>query len=195
MSGWREDGIPLVGGKVLMNRRSIHRLGGYVTDSAWTMIKGISNFSGTDSVGDLHSLLVFSKSATIKPKAPSDLFTIWVIFAGQPKAGGSLDGLKTEVCNAKAFIKSYVSLSPSMPLCPTCNSCGDANSSGGTPNISDAVFLIAYIFSHGPAPLDCIYPNGMGDANGSGGTPNISDAVYLIAYIFSHGPAPKCNGM
>jgi hypothetical protein len=33
-----------------------------------------------------------------------------------------------------------------------CTSCGDANGIGGTPNISDAVFLIAYIFSNGPAP-------------------------------------------
>jgi plastocyanin len=78
-------------------------------------------------------------------------------------------------------------------VAPPCTACGDANSSGGTPNISDAVYLIAYIFSHGPAPLDCNYAAGMGDANGSGGTPNISDAVYLIAYIFSHGPAPHCQ--
>ena len=65
--------------------------------------------------------------------------------------------------------------------------CGDANGSG-TVNISDAVYLIAYIFSGGPAPEPLL----AGDANCSGSV-NISDAVYLIAYIFSGGPAP-CEG-
>jgi hypothetical protein len=62
--------------------------------------------------------------------------------------------------------------------------CGDANSDHAT-NISDAVYLIAYIFSGGPAPS----PLSLGDVNCSG-TINISDAVYLIAYIFSSGPKP-----
>ena len=62
--------------------------------------------------------------------------------------------------------------------------CGDANGSGSV-NISDAVSLIAYIFSGGPAPN----PLAAGDANCSGSI-NISDVVYLIAYIFSGGPAP-----
>jgi hypothetical protein len=75
---------------------------------------------------------------------------------------------------------------------PSCTSCGDANGNG-TVNISDAVFLISFIFSGGQAPGDCNYANGMGDANGSGNV-NISDAVYLISYIFSGGTAPKCQG-
>ncbi len=61
---------------------------------------------------------------------------------------------------------------------------GDANGSGSV-NISDAVYLIAYIFSGGPAPVPLL----SGDAN-CGGSVNISDAVYIIAYIFSGGPAP-----
>ena len=62
--------------------------------------------------------------------------------------------------------------------------CGDANTNGSI-NISDAVYLIAYIFFGGPAPNPFL----AGDAN-CNGTVNISDAVYLIAYIFSGGPAP-----
>ncbi len=61
---------------------------------------------------------------------------------------------------------------------------GDANGSGAI-NISDAVFLISYILSGGPAPD----PLWAGDPNCSGSV-NISDAVFLIAYIFSGGPAP-----
>jgi hypothetical protein len=62
--------------------------------------------------------------------------------------------------------------------------CGDADANGFV-NISDAVYLIAYIFSGGPAPN----PLEAGDADCNGFV-NISDAVYLIAYIFSGGPAP-----
>ncbi len=62
--------------------------------------------------------------------------------------------------------------------------CGDANGSGAI-SISDAVFLINYIFSGGPAPSPVL----AGDANCSG-LVSISDAVYLINYIFAGGPAP-----
>jgi agmatine deiminase len=65
--------------------------------------------------------------------------------------------------------------------------CGDVDSNNLI-NISDAVFLIDYIFGGGPAPefeeaadVDCDE------------IVNISDAVYLIAYIFSGGP-PPCAG-
>ncbi len=65
-----------------------------------------------------------------------------------------------------------------------CILCGDA-SGDRTVNISDAVYLIAYIFAGGTAPS----PYLAGDAN-CDGTVNISDAVYLIAYIFAGGAAP-----
>lgn len=61
---------------------------------------------------------------------------------------------------------------------------GDADSNGIV-NISDAVFLIAYIFGGGAAPE----PIELGDADANG-IVNISDAVYLIAYIFGGGAAP-----
>lgn len=62
--------------------------------------------------------------------------------------------------------------------------CGDAD--GNTIiSISDAVYLVAYVFAHGPAPD----PIDLGDADCSG-VVNISDAVYLLSYIFGGGPAP-----
>lgn len=64
--------------------------------------------------------------------------------------------------------------------------CGDADGSGSY-DISDVVFLIAFIFSSGQAPN----PSCLGDADGSGSI-DISDAVYLISYIFSSGSAPHC---
>ncbi|TFH65657.1 MAG: hypothetical protein E4G91_01675 [Candidatus Zixiibacteriota bacterium] len=65
--------------------------------------------------------------------------------------------------------------------------CGDANHDA-TVDISDAVYLIAYIFSGGSAPSPLL----AGDANCDAAV-DISDVVYLIAYIFSGGVAP-CAG-
>ena len=63
---------------------------------------------------------------------------------------------------------------------------GDANCSGGNPNLADIVYLINYIFKGGPRP--CI--GRLGDANCSGGAPNLADAVYLVNYVFKSGAAP-----
>ena len=63
---------------------------------------------------------------------------------------------------------------------------GDANGDA-TIDISDAVYLISYIFSGGLAPTP--YAICSGDAN-CDCTVDISDAVYLISYIFSGGSAP-----
>ena len=62
--------------------------------------------------------------------------------------------------------------------------CGDADGNLIV-TISDAVYLIAYIFSGGPAPV----PVAAGDVD-CNAIVTISDAVYIIAYIFSGGPAP-----
>ena len=62
--------------------------------------------------------------------------------------------------------------------------CGDANADAAV-DISDAVSLIAYIFSGGSAPNPLL----AGDAN-CDSMVDISDVVYLIAYIFSGGAAP-----
>jgi hypothetical protein len=62
---------------------------------------------------------------------------------------------------------------------------GDANVDSGV-DVGDAVFLINYIFSGGPAPE---VPN-WADANADCDI-NVGDAVYLIMYIFNSGPEPQ----
>jgi hypothetical protein len=62
--------------------------------------------------------------------------------------------------------------------------CGDANGDCAV-DISDVVYLIAYIFSGGSPPSPLI----SGDANCDTAV-DISDVVYLIAYIFSGGAIP-----
>lgn len=63
---------------------------------------------------------------------------------------------------------------------------GDADGNGIW-NISDAVYLIAYIFGGGSAPTP--NPVGSGDAD-CNGMVNISDHVYLISHLFYSGPEP-----
>lgn len=65
--------------------------------------------------------------------------------------------------------------------------CGNADANSMV-NISDATYLIAYVFGEGPAPEPVL----AGDVD-CNSMVNISDAVYLVAYIFSGGPAP-CAG-
>lgn len=62
--------------------------------------------------------------------------------------------------------------------------CGDP-SNDGTINVSDAVFIINYIFKGGPAP---VYPISA-DVN-CDETINVSDGVYIISFIFKGGPEP-----
>ncbi len=65
--------------------------------------------------------------------------------------------------------------------------CGDADGSQGT-SIADAVYMINYIFSGGPAPV----PLAAADCDCSGAV-SIADAVYMIEFIFNGGPAPCAN--
>jgi hypothetical protein len=62
--------------------------------------------------------------------------------------------------------------------------CRDTDASEDV-DIDDVVYLIAYIFSGGPAPD----PYESGDTDCSGGV-DIDDVVWLISYIFSGGSAP-----
>ncbi len=61
---------------------------------------------------------------------------------------------------------------------------GDANGTGAV-DIDDVVYIVAYIFLGGPAPVT---PEA-GNANCLENI-DVDDVVYLIAYIFSSGPEP-----
>jgi len=64
--------------------------------------------------------------------------------------------------------------------------CGDADRDELV-NISDAVFIVNYVFKNGPEP----YPLDIADVNADGAV-NVGDAVSLIKYIFSGGAPPAC---
>ncbi len=62
---------------------------------------------------------------------------------------------------------------------------GDANSDGVI-NVSDAIFLLNYLFRSGPEPD----PYALGDANNDGQI-LVGDAIFLLNYLFRGGPAPE----
>ncbi len=193
LAGIRGDNNPLEAGFVQDNNSTVYRVQGYVNDTMWKKIQtsvGYTAFAGTAQ--DLNSMLVFAKSATITPKA-TGTFDIYVILAGQPRTGGSLAGLQAAVDAGKKFLCAHgvPTVKPAWCAATGCVDCGDANSDGAV-DISDAVFLIQYIFAGGAAPGSCNYAFGKGDANGDC-TVDISDAVYLIQYIFAGGAAPHCG--
>jgi hypothetical protein len=68
-----------------------------------------------------------------------------------------------------------------------CYLCGDIDGSVGI-DIDDIVYLIAYVFAGGPAPVS----EPAADVDCSDGI-DIDDIVYLIAYVFQGGAAP-CEG-
>ncbi|TFH58683.1 MAG: hypothetical protein E4G91_09340, partial [Candidatus Zixiibacteriota bacterium] len=93
----------------------------------------------------------------------------------------------TVACRDSDIPSKVDTLAVSMTVLPPPYLCGDADGSSAV-DISDAVYLITYIFAGGFPPVSLL----SGDAN-CDGTVDISDAVYLIAYIFTGGLAP-CAG-
>ncbi|MCJ7458792.1 MAG: dockerin type I repeat-containing protein [candidate division Zixibacteria bacterium] len=63
---------------------------------------------------------------------------------------------------------------------------GDANGDGNV-TVADIVYLVSYLFKHGPAPASIQ----SGDANCDGKV-TIADIVYLVSYLFKGGPPPGC---
>ncbi len=116
--------------------------------------------------GSLPAELTLNSTTGIVSGTPTDSGSVTFTVSATGTSGGS----DSKQITMRITPKTYVP--------------GDASHDGAV-NISDAVYLIAYIFSGGPVPV----PMTAGDVNGSCAV-NISDAVYLISYIFSGGPAP-----
>jgi hypothetical protein len=64
---------------------------------------------------------------------------------------------------------------------------GDVNGDGIV-DASDLVYLLNYLFAHGPAPV----PLSEADVT-CDGIVDVSDLIYLLNYLFVHGPEPKCR--
>ena len=112
--------------------------------------------------------------------APGDPLTVTVAIAGL--SSGQYSDIIT--------IEAPQAYNPSIEIAVVLNLegeaylCGDANADTRV-NVSDAVYIINYVFAHGDPPV----PINSGDVNCDNKV-NVSDAVYIINYVFSHGKTP-----
>lgn len=181
---YKNDGNDIVGGWVLDNPTYIYPDNGYENDSLWNIMETLTQgtyrlYTGVPE--DLSGSILIHRDLTING-ATNDTVRFVVVLAGT-RAGG-LTGVTTALDKAQKFLCG-LGLAPDAEICTFCL-CGDANNTG-TINVSDAVFVINYVFAGGASPSRrCL-----GDANGTGSV-NISDAVYIINFIFGGGPDPFC---
>jgi len=167
--GWKLAKFPLtlfVGQDVMFRFRYV--TDGYVSSGGWY-------------IDDIYPVEYFSISAML---TDTDTDTTLLVT-------GLVPGDHYYKVRAKDSQNQYSSFSPFMvahvySIIQCAWLVADANNNG-TVDISDAVYLISYIFGGGAAPI----PNaiGSGDADCSGAV-DISDAVYLISYIFAGGGVP-----
>jgi hypothetical protein len=179
-AGWCHE-IP--GAIVLDNATWIYPNSGFEPDEVGGLLNSLVGFDATtyvDSLQDLCAVYVVDRNVVLEPDS-------CVVYCK----------VKTSSLTGVADVQALIDKGKQWIIdheidCPGCEpgECdafpGDANASGGV-DIDDVVYLIAYIFSGGPAPVP--YAIASGDPNCSCSV-DIDDVVYLIAYIFSGGPEP-----
>lgn len=176
----RVDGTPAPGGFVWEDSKYVVPLRVYQVDSLWNKMNGVTKFESSPLPGDLNSVVVGGIHESLV--GTGDTLSLIFILAGQ--LNGTTATLKAVVDKALFFNCQHVS--PDQVGCPE-YVCGDADGSQAI-SISDAVYLINYIFAGGPPPNPVL----AGDADCSHAV-SISDAVYLINYIFAGGQTPCAN--
>ena len=154
---------------------------GHYPDSLYNLLTGLDGdltvFSDSLNGTEMRTMHRFREGTM----AVADTFVICKVKAV------SLDGvtgLIELIDKGYAFIENYDLCDIYEP--PQCEGeCGDANLDTKV-NVSDAVYLINYVFSGGlePKPVKAC-----GDVN-TDAKVNVSDAVYLINYVFSGGNPP-----
>lgn len=174
----RDDDVGIPGGMNLASNIYVDPLGTFQVDSLWNRMELVNGYDTLGTIEDRVDVAVVGRDLVIDGSA-NDTFYFSVIIAGLNNS--SVAGLEGTVAGAFYFACSWIS--PQCDAC-TCGLCGDADNNHLL-TISDAVFLIHYIFGSGPEPPELC----QGDSDGNV-LINISDAVYLISYIFAGGGGP-----
>jgi photosystem II stability/assembly factor-like uncharacterized protein len=173
-ASWADSSVAVYGAYTQSNVDYVYPENGFVPSEIYPLMQ-TPGFSTTGTAEDLHSVMTYFNSKTI---GPTDTIYIYTVISSV-RNGTSAD-LVTNVTKAKKWFAGHVK-----PFAkPAAYVCGDANGDKAV-DISDVVYLIAYIFSGGSPPV----PLEAGDANCDHAV-DISDVVYLIAYIFSGGAKP-----
>ncbi|MFZ5981718.1 MAG: hypothetical protein ACOYVF_13930, partial [Candidatus Zixiibacteriota bacterium] len=181
---------PIWGGYAELNEDYVYPDNGFVP---LELYRNMLNNQGLNSqassvIEDQHIVLTYFNNYDL---GATDTLIYWTIMATIPPTLGSksVQDLIDQIDAAKAWLDANL-----LTLKKTFTGCcigttGDANCSGGDPDISDITRLIDYLYlSH--APLCCLEE---ADANGSGGEPDISDITKLIDNLYlSHSALPAC---
>jgi hypothetical protein len=158
------------GGRPVLAQDYVWPSGGFIPEELYSLMQ-VSGFSTTTAVADLVSLMSYFNGYTIQ--ADDTLYIYSVLSTVQD---GTLGDLQNSVDKAKAWFVSNI-MGGSYLI-------GDANSDGQV-NVSDAVYIINYVFVGGNPPS----PLAAGDCNCDSAV-NVSDAVWIINYVFVGGAAP-----
>ena len=153
---------------------------GYLTEDLYDLISNMDGsfnlFSDSANGTDLRTLHRF-KEGTLEI---NDTIQICRVMAVNINGYHSLGRLLTR---GLVYITRHDLCEQTIPVCQ--GICGDANQDSKV-GLSDAVFIINYIFSGGSAPKPVL---ACGDYNADGKI-NVSDAVRNINYVFSGGNPP-----
>lgn len=193
--------VQAAGGRVWDNPRFVYVVNGYHVDTLSNRVPNITSWAtdipdSSSSGEDLNSIIrvgTVTIDDAAKSSGPTE-FNI-VFWATNPNEPSQDQDYADILRKAEAFICEYVS--PEASFCEqgsaVCDDCTPSDANGdGIRNITDAVYLIQFIFNSGPFPTP--WSKCSGDANGDC-IVNITDAVYLIQWIFNSGPDPvTCQG-
>ncbi|MBD3218874.1 MAG: hypothetical protein GF310_11405 [candidate division Zixibacteria bacterium] len=130
---------------------------------------------------------------TVEPASGTAPSALEIMVTAESLAGGDYTDQivleSAEAANSPYTINVLFNVEPEVPPCP--GICGDANVDGAVA-LSDAVWIINYIFLNGARPGEVL---ACGDVNGDCKV-NISDSVSIINYVFIGGAPPDdcCPG-
>ncbi|MBD3218654.1 MAG: hypothetical protein GF310_10285 [candidate division Zixibacteria bacterium] len=173
------------GGAVLDNHDWIYPDSGYNTVDIYNELTGLDGTYNifSDSSTDLNSVFRFWEGSL----APNDTIIISKVKAVDISSSKTdLSGLQELIDKGFVFIDNNNILEDPQECVGIC---GDASNDGAV-NVSDAVWVINYVFIGGAEPQPVL---ACGDANGEGAV-NVSDAVWIINYVFiGGGPPGDCS--
>jgi hypothetical protein len=145
--------------------------GGFVPGQIYPVLK-TAGFTPNETIDDLISIITYFDDYTINPGD-----TLFIYTSLNVTRTASRESLAAIVDKSKKWFTEKIILAESF-------TCGDANGDE-TVNVSDAVYIINYVFVSGDPPD----PYEAGDCN-CDAIVNVSDAVWIINYVFVGGPEP-----
>lgn len=152
---------------------------GFYPDTLYNLISSLDGqyqvFSDSANGTEMHVVNRYKEGSL----APGDTLTFCKLKAVSLTGVADLGAL---IDKGKTFIENYNLCEPQA----SCQGrCGNANGDASV-NVSDAVYVINYVFVGGNAPLPV---KACGNANGDMSL-NVSDAVYIINFVFVGGASP-----